>query len=50
MSFVRLAMSRFFIGKACYNDILVLGGWVLVGKPVYFQNEREISKLPRAVL
>ena len=39
MSFVRLTMSDFFKGKA-----------YLVGKPVYFQNEREISKLPRTVL
>ena len=50
MSFLRLAMSRLFKGKACYNDTLVLGDWVLVEKPVYFQNKRGISKLPSAVL
>ena len=32
MSFLRLAMSRLFKGKACYNDTLVLGDWVLVEK------------------
>ena len=37
MSFLCLAMSRFFKGEACYNDTLVLGDWVLVGKPVYFK-------------
>ena len=56
MSFLRLAMSRFFKGQACYNDTLVLGysgllGFcVLVGKPVYLQNKRDILKLPSAVL
>ena len=50
MSFLRLAMSKCFKGKACYSDRLVLGDWVLVGKPVYFQNKRDISKLPGAVL
>ena len=56
MSFLRLAMSRFFKGQACYNDTLVLGysgllGFcVLVGKPVYLQNKRDILNLPSAVL
>ena len=50
MSFLRLEMSRFFKGKACYNDTLVLGDWVLAQKPDYFQNKRDISKLTSAVL
>ena len=50
MSFLRLAMSRLFKGKACYNDTLVLGDWVLIEKPVYFQNKRGILKLPSEVL
>ena len=50
MSFPRLAMSRLFKGKACYNDTLVLRDWVLVRKPVYFQNKLNISKLPSTVL
>ena len=29
--------------KACYDDTLVLGDWVLVGRPVYFQNKRDIQ-------
>ena len=49
MSFLCLAMSRSFKGKACYNDTLVLGDWGLVGKSVYFQNKPDISKLPSAV-
>ena len=49
MSFLRLAMSRLFKGKACYNDTLALGDWVLVEKPVWFQNKRDILKLPSAV-
>ena len=36
MSFLCLAMSRFFKGEACYNDTLVLGDWGLVGKSVNF--------------
>ena len=32
MSFLHLAMSRIFEGKACYNDTLVLGDWVLAEK------------------
>ena len=50
MSFLHLAMSRLFKGKACYNDTLALGDWVLVEKSVYFQNKRDILKLPSAVL
>ena len=50
MSFPRLAMSRLFKGKACYYGTLVLRDWVLVRKPVYFQNKLNISKLPSAVL
>ena len=50
MSFLHLAMSRFSKGKVCHNDTLVLGDWVLVGKIVYFQNKRDISKLPSADL
>ena len=37
-------------GKVCYDDTLVLGDWVLVGKTVYFKNKQDISKLPSAVL
>ena len=43
MSFLRLAMSRLFKGKACYNDTLVLGDWVLVEKPVYFQKNEALQ-------
>ena len=50
LSLLRLATSGFFIGKARYNDTLVLGDWVLVRKPVYFRNQPDISKLPSAVL
>jgi len=56
MSFLRLAMSGFLKRKACYNDTIVLGYsellgcWVLIGKPVYLQNKRDILKLPSAVL
>ena len=32
MSFLHLAMSRIFKGKACYNGTLVLGDWVLAEK------------------
>ena len=39
-----------FKGKTCYNKTLVQEDWILVGKPVYFQNIRDISKLPRVVL
>ena len=49
MSFLHLAMSRLFKGKACYNDTLALGDWVLDEKSVYFQNKRDILKLPSAV-
>ena len=42
LSLLRLAMSGFFKGKARYNDTFVLGDWVLVRKPVYFRNERDI--------
>ena len=35
---------KIFKGKAGCNDTLVLGDWVLVGKPVYFQNKPDISK------
>ena len=44
MSFLCLAMSRFLKEKQVFNDTLVLGDWVLAGKPVYFQNKPEISK------
>ena len=37
-------------GKVCYDDTLVLGDWILVGKTVYFKNKQDISKLPSAVL
>ena len=37
MSFLHLAMSRFFKGKARYNDTLVMGDWVLVGKSLIFK-------------
>ena len=50
MSFLCLAMSRFFKGKSGYNDTLVFGNWLLVGKSVFFQNKRDISNLPSAVL
>ena len=33
MSFVRLAMSRFFLKEKRDSDTLVLGGWVLAGAP-----------------
>ena len=37
MSFLGLAMSRYFKGKACYNDTLVLGDWVLVENQFIFK-------------
>ena len=50
ISFLRLACQDFLKEKACYNDTLVLGDRVLVGKPAYFQNKRDKLKLPSAVL
>ena len=37
MSFLGLRMSRYFKGKACYNDTLVLGDWVLVENQFIFK-------------
>ena len=37
-----LGNVKTFKGKACCT--LVLGDWVLVGKPVYFQNKPDILK------
>ena len=45
-----LGNVKIFKGKAGGNDTLVLGDWVLVGKPVYFQNKPDILKSPNVDL
>ena len=45
-----LGNVKIFKGKAGCNDTLALGDWVLVGKPVYFQNKPDILKSPNVDL